>query len=62
MKQGPRRDYWNPYVGGVVLGIVLFLSFLLTGNGLGASGGVARIVLGALQELVNKLKLFTRRK
>ena len=45
MKQGPRRDYWNPYVGGVVLGVVLFLSFLLTGNGLGASGGVARIVL-----------------
>jgi uncharacterized membrane protein YedE/YeeE len=43
---GP-RPYWNPYVGGVVLGLVLFLSFALTSHGLGASGGVARIVLAA---------------
>jgi uncharacterized membrane protein YedE/YeeE len=37
--------YWNPYVGGVVLGVVLFLAFVLTGHGLGASGGIARGVL-----------------
>lgn len=36
--------YWNPYVGGVVLGLVLFLSFVLSGEGLGASGGIARIL------------------
>lgn len=36
--------YWNPYVGGVVLGLVLFLSFILSGEGLGASGGVARVL------------------
>lgn len=42
-----RRPYWNAYVGGVALGLVLFLSFLLTGNGLGASGGTARLVLAA---------------
>jgi len=41
------RPYWNPYVGGLVLGVVLFLSFALTGHGLGASGGVARTVLAA---------------
>lgn len=45
MSNGARRPYWNPYFGGVVLGCVLFLSFLLTGHGLGASGGIARIVL-----------------
>ena len=34
-----RKPYWNAYVGGVVLGVVLFASFFLTGQGLGASGG-----------------------
>jgi hypothetical protein len=33
----------HPYLGGFVLGIVLFVAFLLTGNGLGASGGLSRI-------------------
>ena len=38
------RAYMNPYVAGVLLGIVLFTAFLLTGHGLGASGGMARVV------------------
>ncbi len=38
----PER-FWNPYLGGIALGTVLFLAFLLTGNGLGASGGIARV-------------------
>jgi uncharacterized membrane protein YedE/YeeE len=45
------RPYLHPYMGGIVLGIVLFLAFLLTGNGLGASGGMNRIVVFA-QDLV----------
>ena len=40
-----RRDYVNPYLGGALLGLVLFLSVFLSGNGLGASGGVNRIVV-----------------
>lgn len=40
----PEKPYVHPYFGGVVLGIVLFLSFFLTGNGLGSSGGTTRIV------------------
>jgi hypothetical protein len=39
----PERDYVHPYLGGLVLGIVLFLAFFLTGNGLGASGALSRI-------------------
>jgi uncharacterized membrane protein YedE/YeeE len=39
------RDYANPYLGGILLGIVLFLAFFVTGNGLGASGGLNRIVV-----------------
>lgn len=45
MLRRERKPYWNPYVGGVALGVVLFLSFLLTGHGLGASGGIGRIML-----------------
>lgn len=39
------RPYWNPYHGGLMLGAVLFLAFLITGNGLGASGGLNRLLV-----------------
>jgi uncharacterized protein len=42
----PEKPYVHPYLGGVLLGIVLFLAFLLTRNGLGASGGLNRIQAG----------------
>jgi uncharacterized membrane protein YedE/YeeE len=35
----------NPYLAGTLLGLVLFASFFITGNGLGASGGVNRILV-----------------
>jgi uncharacterized membrane protein YedE/YeeE len=35
----------HPYAAGVLLGIVLFLAFFITGNGLGASGGMNRILV-----------------
>ena len=38
-----KKPSWNPYFAGLVLGTVLFLSFKLTGAGLGASGGFYRI-------------------
>ena len=36
------KGFWNPYVAGVALGLVLLLTFYLMGTGLGASGAVAR--------------------
>jgi uncharacterized membrane protein YedE/YeeE len=39
------KDYANPYFAGVLLGLVLFASFFITGNGLGASGGMNRILV-----------------
>jgi len=39
----PEKPYVHPYLGGTILGIVLFLAFLLTGNGLGSSGATSRI-------------------
>jgi hypothetical protein len=46
-----KLEYWNPYIGGVLLGILLFLSFVLVGHGLGASGGVNRVAV-AIEDLV----------
>lgn len=39
----PVRPLWPPVVAGVVLGLVLILTFVLVGNGVGASGTFARI-------------------
>jgi hypothetical protein len=41
------RPYIHPYLGGALLGIVLFVAFLLTRNGLGASGGLNRLIAAA---------------
>jgi uncharacterized protein len=48
----PTRPYIHPYLGGVLLGIVLFLAFLITRNGLGASGGMNRIIAEVEDTLV----------
>jgi uncharacterized membrane protein YedE/YeeE len=39
------KAYVNPYFAGILLGIVLFGAFFVTGNGLGASGGLNRILV-----------------
>ncbi|MCB0275770.1 MAG: YeeE/YedE family protein, partial [Calditrichaeota bacterium] len=39
------KPYMNPYAAGAILGVVLFSAFLLTGNGLGASGGLNRMLV-----------------
>ncbi len=45
------RGYINPYTGGILLGVVLFLAFFLTGSGLGASGGLNRMLV-YLEDLI----------
>ena len=39
------RPYMHPYAAGILLGLVLFGAFFITGNGLGASGGMNRLVV-----------------
>jgi uncharacterized membrane protein YedE/YeeE len=39
------KSFVNPYLAGSLLGLVLFGAFFLTGNGLGASGGLNRILV-----------------
>jgi uncharacterized membrane protein YedE/YeeE len=42
------RDYANPYLAGVGLGLVLLSAFVVMGRGLGASGAFASSAAGAL--------------
>jgi uncharacterized protein len=44
----PEKAYVNPYLAGAVLGVVLFLAFLITGNGLGSSGATSRLGAAAV--------------
>jgi uncharacterized protein len=52
------RPYIHPYTAGIMLGVVLFLAFFLTGNGLGASGGLNRLLVfieaGLIPDHVNR--------
>lgn len=45
------KPFLNPYAGGALIGLVLFLAFLVTGNGLGASAAIARIQVSVLDLL-----------
>ena len=40
---GLAKAYWNPYLAGVLLGIVLLATYLVTGRGLGATAGFAAV-------------------
>jgi hypothetical protein len=43
--------YFNPYFGGVMLGLVLLLTFYITGRGLGASGAAKSTVVAAVDKI-----------
>ena len=39
----PVKPFWNPLLAGLLLGLVLLLTFVLTGHGLGATGASTRL-------------------
>ena len=45
LTQRAAKPYVNAYTGGILLGLVLFGAFFITGNGLGASGGLNRLLV-----------------
>ncbi len=51
VKERVAKEYVNSYYAGIILGIVLFLAFFITGSGLGASGGLNRLLV-FFQDLV----------
>jgi len=46
---GQDKGYWNPYLCGALLGLVLLLTFVLMGRGIGSSSGVARVGAGLIE-------------
>jgi uncharacterized membrane protein YedE/YeeE len=46
-----KRPYMNPYLAGVLLGLVLLLAMYLSGRGLGASGGLKYCVVSVVEKL-----------
>ncbi len=45
------RPFMNPYLAGALLGLVLFAAFFFTGNGLGASGGLNRMIIWVIDQV-----------
>lgn len=45
------KHYWNPYLVGIGLGIVLTLTFVIMGRGLGASGAMSSVVAVVVDEV-----------
>ncbi len=46
-----KRNYMNPYLAGVLLGLVLLLAMYLSGRGLAASGGIKYCVVSLVGNL-----------
>ncbi len=45
------KKYINPYLGGVLLGLLLLLTVYITGRGLGASGALKNAVVASVNEI-----------
>ncbi|SNS83395.1 hypothetical protein SAMN05421640_1436 [Ekhidna lutea] len=43
------KPYWNPYICGIGLGLVLLATFLVMGRGIGASGAMTSVVATGVQ-------------
>ena len=52
-KEMKGNKYMNPYLAGVLLGLVLLASYYLTGRGLGASGAMKSVVVSAVDAVSN---------
>jgi len=52
MKPSEERYCWAPFMGGVFLGLLMILTFVISGRGIGISGGLTRVAAW-MQELVS---------
>jgi uncharacterized membrane protein YedE/YeeE len=46
------RPFWPPLISGIALGLALFITFMITGHGMGASGFFTRLTAGIAGALV----------
>ena len=49
-----QKKYMNPYLGGVLLGLVLIAAFWVSGRGLGASGAAKSAIVASVQTVAPK--------
>jgi uncharacterized protein len=52
--QPKKTKYLNPYIGGVLLGLVLLAANFISGRGLGASGAIKSVVVASTQTVAPK--------
>lgn len=45
------KPYWNPYLSGIGLGLVLLAAFVIMGRGLGASGAFSSLVAVGVEKV-----------
>lgn len=50
VKEHKAQPYWNPYLSGIGLGLVLLAAFVIMGRGLGASGAFSTVVAVGVNE------------
>jgi uncharacterized membrane protein YedE/YeeE len=53
-EENKRHVYWNPYFGGLMLGLLLILTFYITGRGVGATGGTKSAVIATVDTVAPK--------
>jgi len=51
VKEHKAQPYWNPYLSGIGLGLVLLAAFVIMGRGLGASGAFSTVVAVGVNEV-----------
>ena len=51
-KQKSKNKYINPYLGGVILGLVLIAANFISGRGLGASGAIKSAVVATKRHVI----------
>jgi uncharacterized membrane protein YedE/YeeE len=50
-KEKAPKKYMNPYLGGVLLGLVLVFAFWVSGRGLGASGASKSLIIAGVETI-----------
>jgi uncharacterized membrane protein YedE/YeeE len=49
-----KKVYWNPYFGGLMLGLLIIATFYITGRGVGATGGTKSTVVTAVNAVAHE--------
>lgn len=51
MKESKRNTYINPYLGGVIIGLLIVVAYYFSGEGLGSSGGFRDVAITAIDKV-----------